>query len=226
EVLYGVIQMMAPFTPYISEEIYHNLTHGKEEKSVHLTLLPEVDEDMIDKKVEEKMDLVRTIVTLGRASREQVQIKVRQPLQSIIVDGSNKAIIEDLVPLIEEELNIKSVIFADDVSEFMNYTIKPNYAVAGKEFSKAVGEFAGYLAKADPIEVINGAENKTLKVEIGGQEREITPEYLDIRVDAKEGYDVSLEGRNFVILDTTLNDDLIAEGYAREIVSKIQQMRK
>lgn len=226
EVLYGVIQMMAPFTPYISEEIYHNLTHGKEEKSVHLTLLPDVDEDMIDKKVEEKMDLVRTIVTLGRASREQVQIKVRQPLQSIIVDGSNKAIIEDLVPLIEEELNIKSVIFADDVSEFMNYTIKPNYAVAGKEFSKAVGEFAGYLAKADPIEVINGAENNTLKVEIGGQEREITPEYLDVRVDAKEGYDVSLEGRNFVILDTTLNEDLIAEGYAREIVSKIQQMRK
>lgn len=226
EVLYGVIQMMAPFTPYISEEIYHNLTHGKEEKSVHLTLLPDVDEDMIDKKVEEKMDLVRTIVTLGRASREQVQIKVRQPLQSIIVDGSNKAIIEDLVPLIEEELNIKSVIFADDVSEFMNYTIKPNYAVAGKEFSKVVGEFAGYLAKADPIEVINGAENNTLKVEIGGQKREITPEYLDVRVDAKEGYDVSLEGRNFVILDTTLNEDLIAEGYAREIVSKIQQMRK
>ena len=226
DILYGIVQLMAPFTPYISEEIYHNLTHGQEEKSVHLTLLPEADPAMIDKKVEEKMDLVRSIVTLGRASREQVQIKVRQPLQSIIVDGSHQELINDLVPLIKEELNIKEIIFADDVTEFMNYNIKPNYPVAGKEFASSVGQFAGYLAKADPIEIIDKAEAGELKLDLGGQERDIRPDHLDIRVDAKEGYDVSLSGKNFVILDTSLNPDLIAEGYARELISKIQQLRK
>lgn len=226
DILYGVVQMMAPFTPYISEEIYHNLTQGQEEKSVHLTLLLEPDLSMIDAQVENKMDLVRTVVTLGRASREQVQIKVRQPLNSIIVDGANEEIFGDLVPLIKEELNIKEVIFAADVSEFMNYQIKPNYAIAGKEFGKAVGEFAGYLAKADPVEVIDQAESAVLKVVLGGEERTITGEYLDIRVDAKEGYDVSLSGKNFVILDTSLTDELLAEGYARELISKVQQMRK
>lgn len=226
QVLYGIAQMMAPFTPYISEEIYQNLTGGSELESVHLTLLPPVDESMINMDIEERMDLVRTIVTLGRASREQVQIKVRQPLKSIIIDGKSQDLIGDFVPLLKEELNVKEVIFASDVSEFMNYQIKPNYALAGKEFGKAVGDFAKYLGSADPADLIAKAEEGSLEVEIGGELRSISPDYLDIRVDAKEGYDVSLQARNFVILDTSLTEDLIKEGYARELISKVQQMRK
>ena len=226
EVLYGIVQMMAPFTPYISEEIYQNLTGGNEEKSVHLTLLPEVDEAAINEKVEERMDLVRTIVTLGRASRDQVQIKVRQPLKSIVVDGSLEDLLKDSEDLIKEELNVKELIFQTDLSHFMTYHIKPNYAVAGKEFGKNVGEFAKFLMEADPKKVIDEADEGKLVVNLGGEDSTITSDYLDIRVEAKEGYDVALQGRNFVILDTSLDKDLINEGYARELISKIQQMRK
>src|SRR5699024_7821791 len=129
EILLGITKMMAPFTPFIAEEVYRNLT-GKE--SVHLDYLPETNLELIDEDLEEKMAIVRGLVTLGRASREEVQIKVRQPLSEIVIDSKYEEKIQDLVPLIKEELNVKDVVFKEDLSDFMNYELKPNFKVAGR----------------------------------------------------------------------------------------------
>lgn len=223
EILVGIVKLMAPFTPFITEELYNNLV-GSE--SVHLEMLPEADEKLIDKNLEEKMDLVRKLVTLGRASREAVQIKVRQPLGEMVVDGKYEELISDLIPLIKEELNVKEVTFMTDLSKFMDYNLKPNFKVAGKILGKNIKEFGNLLNAANPIELIEKAESGNLELELGGEMMSIPKEYLDIRVSAKEGFDVVMEGNVFVILDTTLTKELVLEGYAREFISKVQQLRK
>lgn len=223
DILVGVCKMMAPFTPFITEELYANLTDGV---SVHLELLPEAEESMIDEKLEEKMSLVRTLVKLGRASRESVAIKVRQPLQEMVVDGKYKALIEDLVELMKEELNVKRVVFKENLSDFMNYSLKPDFKVAGRILGKKIQSFAKYLNEINPVEFLEQLNHGSIVVEINGEETTIEPEYVESRVSAKEGFDVTMENNVFVILDTTLTDDLIREGYARELVSKIQQQRK
>ena len=121
-------KLIASFAPFIAEEIYQNLT---EKESVHLADFPIADKGLIDKDVERKMDLVRDLVGLGRAARSQVQIKIRQPLQKILIDGRYEDIISDLVPLIKEELNIKEVVFVENHKEYMNYSLKPDFKVAG-----------------------------------------------------------------------------------------------
>ena len=128
EVLEGLARLIAPFAPYISEEIYQNLT---DELSVHLADYPVCNEDLIDNRVEERMDLVRDLVGLGRAARAQEQIKVRQPIQKVLVDGKYEDLISDLAPLMLEELNVKEVVFEKDLSRFMEYSLKPNFKVAG-----------------------------------------------------------------------------------------------
>ena len=200
EILVGIVKLMAPFTPFITDELYNNLV-GSE--SVHLEMLPEADEKLIDKNLEEKMDLVRKLVTLGRASREAVQIKVRQPLGEMVVDGKYEELISDLIPLIKEELNVKEVTFMTDLSKFMDYNLKPNFKVAGKILGKNIKEFGNLLNASNPIELIEKAESGNLELELGGEMMSIPKEYLDIRVSAKEGFDVVMEGNVFVILDTT-----------------------
>lgn len=223
EILVGVVKLMAPFTPFITEELYNNLV-GSE--SVHLEMMPEADESLIDAKLEEKMDLVRKLVTLGRASREAVQIKVRQPLGEMVIDGKYEELISDLIPLIKEELNVKEVTFMTDLTKFMDYNLKPNFKVAGKILGKNIKEFGNVLNAANPIEIIEKAESGNLELELGGEMMSIPKDYLDIRVSAKEGFDVVMEGNVFVILDTTLTKELVLEGYAREFISKVQQLRK
>ncbi len=128
EILLGISKIIAPITPFIAEEMYCNLT---DKKSVHLDFIPEYNEKLIDEKLEEKMDIVRNLVTIGRASREKVKIKVRQPLSEIVVDYALEEKIGDLTELIMEELNVKKVVFEKDLSEFMNYMLKPDFKVCG-----------------------------------------------------------------------------------------------
>lgn len=220
EVLVGVARLMAPFAPFLSDEIYINLTG---EESVHLAYFPKADESLIDFHVEERMDLVRDLVGLGRGAREKEKIKVRQPLREVLVDGRYEELIGDLTPLIEEELNIKKVHFVKDVSDYMNYTLKPNFKVAGPALGPKIKAFAGALAKADPAAFSAG---ETVKMDVGGDEIDITPDMVDIKIEAKKGFAVAMENNIFTILDTGLTPDLISEGLAREIVSKVQQLRK
>lgn len=223
EILLGITKMMAPFTPFIAEEVYRNLT-GKE--SVHLDYLPETNLELIDEDLEEKMAIVRGLVTLGRASREEVQIKVRQPLSEIVIDSKYEEKIQDLVPLIKEELNVKDVVFKEDLSDFMNYELKPNFKVAGRVLGKKIPMLQKYLQGVNAKDFIAELNEKDMVVELGGEEVEIKRDYVDVRISSKEGFDVAMENNLFVILDTTLTDELKSEGYAREFVSKIQQMRK
>lgn len=223
EVLLTISKLIAPFTPFIAEELYQHLTDGK---SVHLEDYPVVNKSLIDTELETKIDLVRTIVSLGRAGREKENIKVRQPIASMIVDNKYKDKVHDLESLIKEELNVKEIIYSSNVSDYMNYEVKPNFKLAGPIFGKSVGKFAQYLQKSDKAKLIEEIENKDLDIDLDGQTYTINKDYLDIRVSAKDGYDVQVENGVYVLLDTVLTDDLINEGYAREFISKIQQERK
>ncbi len=224
EVLVGISQMIAPFAPYLSEEIFRNLTG---EASVHLSTYPVANESHIDKKIEERMDLVRTLVTLGRASRESVQIKVRQPVQKVLIDGKHEELISDLVPLIKEELNVKEVIFAKSLNEYMDFNLKPNFRVAGPKLGPKVKAFGKALAQLDGSEIAPKIDKgESVTIDLDGENFELTNELVDVRIEAKEGFTVSMEDNQFVILDTTLTEELINEGFAREFISKIQQMRK
>nr|WP_244971086.1 isoleucine--tRNA ligase [Tissierella pigra] len=224
EILVGICKMVAPFVPFISEEIYQNLT---EDESVHLAYYPEVNEELINREVEEKMDLVRDLVGLGRASRESVRIKVRQPLKEVVIDGKYEKQIKDLVPLIMEELNVKEVVFERDLSQFMNYSLKPNFKVAGSILGKKIKSFGKALGELNAHETVEKLESgEKLVLNLDGEDVEIEKDYVLVTISSKEGFDVAMENNLFVILDTTLTPDLVNEGYAREFVSKIQQMRK
>jgi isoleucyl-tRNA synthetase len=224
EILIGISQLVAPFSPYLAEEIYRNLTDGV---SVHLSYLPDVDEDKINENTEKRMDLVRNLVALGRAARETERIKVRQPLQKIHIDGKYEELMADLAPLIMEELNIKEVVFEKNLQEFMNFSLKPNFRTCGPKLGKNVKAFAGVLAKSNALEIINSVQNGgSVDVEVNGDTVNVSEDMLDIRITSKEGFNVSMENNLFVILDTNLNEELINEGYAREFISKVQQMRK
>jgi len=220
DVLVGVSQLMAPFAPFLSDEIYTNLTG---EESVHISFMPDFDEKQIDVKVEERMDLVRDLVALGRGAREKERIKVRQPLHSILIDGKYEQLISDLTPLITEELNIKTVIFEKDLGSMMNYSLKPNFKVAGPVLGSKIKAFSEALAKADPSSFLTG---NAVEMTVAGETIQVTPEMVDIKITAREGFAVAMENNIFTILDTTLTPELIDEGLARELVSKIQQLRK
>lgn len=224
EILVGVSKIIAPFAPYISEELYMLLT---DEKSVHLSYYPKGDTNLVDKKTEEKMDLVRDIVKLGRASRELEKIKVRQPIKEILLDGKYKELIEDLVPLIKEELNVKEVIFTDELDSYMNFILKPNFRVAGPILGSKIKSFTSKLLELDSKEVINKFNNnEKIIIDIDGETFEIDGTLVDTKIESKEGFNVTMENSVFIILNTELSEELLLEGYAREIISKVQQMRK
>ncbi|OJT85496.1 isoleucine--tRNA ligase, partial [Clostridioides difficile] len=215
---------IAPFAPYMSEEMYRNLTG---EVSVHLAEYPKCNEELVDTKLEEKMDLAKNLVTLGRASREVERIKVRQPLQKVLVDGKFEDTISDVVDLIKEELNVKEVIFAKDLDEYMNFSLKPNFKEAGPLLGAKMNLFVGALSKLNAHETANKLEKgETLTVDLDGEAFEFNKDLVLIGITAKEGFNVSVENNLFVILDTKLTEELINEGYAREFISKVQQLRK
>jgi len=224
EVLKQVCLLAAPFAPYLTEEMYRKLT---DEKSVHLSDYPQANLNLIDKKTEERMDLIKSLVTLGRAARESVKIKVRQPIGHVMLDGKYKETIEDLSSLIVEELNVKEVKFVDDLSQYMSFSLKPNFKAAGPVLGKNVGALGKALAGMDAYETAMALEGgQTLNVDINGQAFDINKDLVMVNIAAKDGFTVRLENNVFIILDTNLTEDLIAEGYAREFVSRIQQLRK
>ena len=222
QVLVGLSKMIAPIVPYISEEIYQNLTG---EESVHLSDFPEYDEKLIDTKLEEKMDLVRNLISLGRNVREETKIKVRQPLRQILLDAKNRDVIGDLTSLIKEELNVKEIVYMEDLREYMNIEYKPNFKVAGKLFGKDMRDFTGYLANISK-EDVELLESGNLTITLNGTDYEVTGELVDKRISSKEGYNIAVENNNVIILNTELTCDLINEGLARETISKVQNLRK
>ena len=223
QVLEGLCRLMAPISPFITEEIYRNLT-GCE--SVHLADYPVVDKTKYQDKIEEKMDLVRDLISLGRNAREEAKIKVRQPISEVIIDSKNKKIISDLVELIKEELNVKEVVFEDNLGTYINFIVKPNFKEVGKILGPKIKEFQEVLSKLSMDEVNKLRNDEGVVVTLSGEEFTIEPGMVDIRVESKEGFDATYKDNNFIVLNTTLTSELVNEGLARETISKIQQIRK
>ena len=222
EVLLTLTKLIAPITPYISEEIYKCLT---EKESVHLSDFPIYDENLIDEKVEEKMDLIRDICSLGRFAREDAKIKVRQPISELIVEYKVKDIVGDLINIAKEELNVKNVLFISDMDKYMDYIIKPNFREVGKVFGSKINMFAETL-KTLSNEEISKLKEENLTIKFDGNDLEVTPSMVDISIKVKDGYCSSSDSKTFVILNTELTEGLILEGIARELIRKIQSTRK
>ena len=223
EVLVGVVKLMAPIVPFITDEIYRNLT---DEESVHLADYPEYDETKFNDLIEEKMDLVRDLISLGRNAREEAKIKVRQPISEVILDAKNKDIIGDMTDLICEELNVKSVSFEEELSKYMNFNVKPNFKEVGKILGSKIKLFQEVLTKLTVDEINKLRSELEVVVNLDGEEFTVNNTMVDIRVESKEGFNSTYEGNNFIVLNTVLTKELLNEGLARETVSKIQQIRK
>jgi len=219
EVLVGLCKLAAPIVPFTTEEIYTNLTG---EESVHMSDFPKTNESLIDENIETRMDLIRDLISLGRNAREESKVKVRQPISEVILDGKNKSTIEDLIDLVKEELNVKEVNFVDDLSEYMNFEVKPNFKVCGPILGKEIGAFSKELQNItnEDISKLDNGEEITLG------NFKVTKDMIDVRISSKEGFNAAMENNNFIILNTTLTEELLAEGIARELVSKVQQLRK
>ena len=222
EVLVTLCKLCAPITPFLTEEIYKNLTG---EESVHLASFPVENTDLINETVEERMDLVRDVCSLGRFAREEVNIKVRQPIQSLILPKSDELIIGDLLPVIQEELNVKEILFKDDMSEYLEYVVKPNFKVLGKTLGSKIKELQGMLQNATN-EQVNKIVNGGLMVSLGGDDFTITEDMVLMEVKQKEGFASASNNRTCVVLETELTEELILEGLAREFVRKVQSLRK
>ena len=223
DILVGICELIAPIAPFTSEEIYTKLT---KEESVHLADYPIYDESLINEKIESRMDLVRDLISLGRNIREEVKIKVRQPLSEALIDAKNEDLISDLVDLIKEELNVKEVKFIKDVENYMNFTVKPNFKEVGKVFGPLIKEFQEKLLNLTSSDITKLQSGEVIKMTVGEKVYDIDSNYVDIRTNSKEGFDVATDTNNFIILNTELTNDLVMEGIARELVSKVQNLRK
>ena len=223
EVLCGLCKLCAPIIPYTTEEIYKDLTL---EESVHLCDFPVYNENHVNEEIEVKMDLVRDLISTGRFVREENKVKVRQPLGECLIDGKYESILGNLVNLIIEELNVKKVTFVDDLSKYMNFTIKPNFKVCGAMFGAKMRYYQEVLKDLTDEDIDLILKNETVTVDFDGGRLDITPDMVDVRIESKEGFNVGMQNNKFIILNTELTEELILEGLARELVSKVQNLRK
>lgn len=228
-VLDTLIKVSAPFIPFMSEAIYQNLVRSinpEAPESVHLCDFPICDEEMIDKELEKNMDLVLKIVVLGRAGRNKANVKTRQPLSKMLVkaDFQLPAIFVDII---KDELNVKEVIFTQEALNFVDYKLKPQLKTVGPKYGKLVPKIGKALSEANGIEVVNTfKKGESYFLDIDGIKVELTAEDVLIEETHKEGYITASENDVTVVLDIALTPELIEEGFVREIISKIQVMRK
>ena len=232
ETLYTVLltlsKLLAPYIPFMTENIYRNLAVGHltgAPESVHLCDFPVADPSKVDKELEAGMDEVESVVQLGRAARNAASLKVRQPLSRCLVKG--KRLSDEIAQLIKNELNVKSVEFVDDASAFTTYNLKPQMRTLGKKYGKLLGKIGEHLKTLDGNEVVATFERgETLKFELDGTPIELEKDDVLTSLTQKPGFEAQSEGDYTVVLDTNLTPELIDEGFLREVISKVQTMRK
>ena len=227
-VLTTLVKVAAPFVPFITEEIYQNLVVNLDpqaEESVHLCLWPEVDEKAIDKNLEAEMDLAYKIVKLGRSARNGANIKNRQPLSKMLVSTDSLPVYYG--DIIIDELNIKAVEFGADLSTHVNFEIKPNLPVLGRAYGKMIPQIRKEIGARNQMELAQTIQNGgVVTINIDGTEIELNKENLLVTMQGLEGYAFAGEGSTGVVLDTHISEELREEGHVREMISKIQNMRK
>ncbi|MDF2881928.1 MAG: isoleucyl-tRNA synthetase [Clostridiaceae bacterium] len=227
-VLVTLSKVAAPFVPFVTETIYQSLVVSLNPNaidSVHLCKWPCYDESLVDSNLEKDMDLAYTVVKLGRSARNAANIKNRQPLSEMLM--STKSLPEYYDDIIKEELNIKKVEFGADLSQYVNFEIKPNLPVLGKSYGKLIPGIRKAIAEMNQMNLAQTINNGgTVKVDVLGNTIELNGENLLVTMQGLEGFAFAGEGEIGVVLDTTITDELREEGYVREILSKIQNMRK
>lgn len=223
-VLINVAKLIAPFAPYISEDIYKNLT-GLE--SVHLADYPTVEENLIDEKLNLEMETIINTVSLGRAARNSCQIKVRQPLAALYVPSALKPLVNRMESLIKEEINVKEIRYISAEDDLIQYQIKPNFKTMGPKYGKLMKQIAGALNKAKAHDIIMALNNQgSFELDINDEAIILTKEDLSVSILDRPGFTFESMKDLFVALDTELTDELVIEGFARELINKIQNTRK
>lgn len=228
QVLTTLVKVAAPFVPFMADEIYQNLVVNLDKEapeSVHLCLWPEVKETEINKELEEEMGLAYKIVKLGRSARNSANIKNRQPLSKMLI--SIDTLPEYYADIVKEELNVKEIDLGAEMSEYVNFEIKPNLPVLGKEYGKLIPRIKQEIATKNQMDLATTVKNGgTEYIEMDDIQIGLNAENLLVTMQGKEGFAFSGEGEIGVVLDTHISPELKEEGYVREILSKVQNMRK
>jgi isoleucyl-tRNA synthetase len=232
ECLVTLSQLLAPFTPFLAEEMYQNLVAERSpdaRESVHLVDWPFAVEDLIDEDLSFRMATARQVVNLGRAARNSAQIKTRQPIEVAVVAAGPKqrAAVESLAGVVADELNVKEIEYVDSASELVSYVIKPNYRTLGPKFGKNMPAVAAAVAALPADETgdrVGGGRSVMVKVD--GREYEFAPEDFVVEAHEREGFRVEREGGIAVAISTRLSAELLREGLARELVHHVQNTRK
>lgn len=227
--LVTLVKVAAPMIPFMSEEIYGNLVCSVDKNapiSVHFCDFPSYDESLINESMENEMEDVLKVVVLGRAARNNAQIKNRQPLAKAYIK-STVELDKQFVYIIEDELNVKEVVLTDDVSDFANYTFKPQLRTVGPKYGKFLGKIQKYLTELNGNAAMEELNNTGfLTFDIDGNEIKLSNDDLIINANQKEGFSSQSEMGVTVVLDINLTEELIEEGFIREFLSKVQNMRK
>ena len=215
--------------PFMTEDIYQNLVRSIDKnapESIHLCDFPAADEALMDKELEANMEELLKVVVLGRACRNTANIKNRQPIGTMYIKAEKK-MDSFFTDIIADELNVKEVKFADDVEAFISYSFKPQLRTVGPKYGKLLGGIRQALTDIDGTKAMNALRAEgALKLDINGNEVVLSEEDLLIETAQTEGFVTETEGEVSVVLDTNLTPELLEEGFVREIISKIQTMRK
>lgn len=228
-VLIELTKIAAPFVPFISDAIYQNLRDDKMAQSVHLCDYPVYHAEMRNHDLEISMDAVQTIVSLGHALRKEHKLKVRQPLATAHIVSSDEKILnflKDQQHLIADELNVKKVILSTDEKQFVSLKAKPNFRVLGKKVGKLMKAAQTIIDGFDQKQLVALMNGENVSIELGGDDIVLTPEDVQVERQVKEGLIASNAGTMTIVLDTQLSNELILEGLAREIVNKVNTMRR
>jgi isoleucyl-tRNA synthetase len=219
----------APFIPFLSDAVYQELATEKMAESVHLSDFPEADAHLRDEELEQEMAAAQLAVSLGHSLRKEYKLKVRQPLQKALLISSNEQLLASLDKqrqLIGDELNVKTVELHADEAQFVQWIAKPNFPVLGKKIGKLMQQAQKTIGAFDRKQILSLRQGQSLQVEIGGEQ--VILELADVQIErkVKESLAAGNEGDVTVVLDTTLDEDLLLEGLARELVNKINTMRR
>nr|MDK2850205.1 isoleucyl-tRNA synthetase [Candidatus Cloacimonadota bacterium] len=224
KVLVELSKLIAPFVPYLAEELFRNLTG---EESVHLQDYPTSLSEYIDADLEHDMQVVINVVSLGRAARGENNIKIRQPLRELSVPVKLKSSLNKMLDLVKEEVNVHHISYLEDDNDIVRYELKPNFKTMGPKFGKKMKAVAKALEDIDASKALTSfAEKGCFEFVLDGEKCSLVPEDVELHILHKQGYVLSTSNDIFVALDAVLTDDLIIEGYAREIIHKIQFSRK
>ncbi len=232
ECLTTIAKLMAPFAPFLADELYRDLnsaTHREPFESVHLCYLPKVNEQLIDLELEKKMSLVRRVVSLTRALRTKAKIKVRQPLSRIMIAVSRdeeRRTLHSMESIILDEVNVKRIEHLESDSTLVKKKAKPNFKSIGPKFGKNVQKIAERIKSLDPAEIKEVETNGEITIDVNARPVVITKDDVEILSEEIKGWLVESENGLTVAIDTTLTEDLVKEGFAREFINRVQRMRK